>query len=68
MDDVLGEFKILPKQILICLGVLINDVLLKNSGLISGVQPRRVGPRSLLATTLSALSKMAQSVCSVNSF
>lgn len=68
MDDVLGEFKILPKQILICLGVLINDVLLKNSGLISGVQPMRVGPRSLLATTLSALSKMAQSVCSVNSF
>ena len=68
MDDFLGEFKILPKQILICLGVLINDVFLKNSGLISGVQSMRAGPRSLLATTDSAFSKMALSVCSVNSF
>lgn len=68
MDDVLGEFKILPTQTLICLGVLINDVLLKNSGLISGARSMRAGPRCLPATAPSALSEMARSVCSVNRF
>lgn len=60
----LGEYKELS---LICLGVLINGVLLKDGGLINGVLPMRAGPGSFLVTTLSALTKMAQSVHLVNS-
>lgn len=60
----LGECKELS---LICLGVLSDGVLLKDGGLINGVLPMRARPGSLLVTTLSALTKMVQSVRLVNS-